>query len=343
MLKIQIIRSVREDPCNQSGIGYYFDYLEDNLREKVDVDAISFDLDRNQGIRQVVINNIISPIVKIIKGRKDTDVVHAGAEHCALFFPFARAKRVVTFHHVTNKEDMNTTAWNLVWHISVMISKMFADEFVAISQQTKDEMVEKLKIPAEKITVAMHPPKSEMFLDNVQKEDIVIFVGLLIERKNPKAALHVFKKMIERAEFSGYKLIICGAGPLREEIEDLILEMNLVGKVEIVSNLSVDEMRRLYCKSRFLLNTSKFEGLGITTLEAQMCGTPVLYFEEAKMPPEVMVAAIQCADVEDMVKKAIVLHSDCSRMAEVIDFGIEYSTGFGKDYIEKMMAIYSKK
>ncbi len=135
---------------------------------------------------------------------------------------------------------------------------------------------------------------------------------------------------------------MCGNGPRREEAERMISEMGLSGDVDMIRNLSVGELRKLYGRSRFLLNTSGFEGLGITTLEAQMCGTPVLYFESAVMPSEVMVAAIPCRDEIDMVDKASELLADGERMAKVIEFGIEYSTRFGKDYSEKLKKIYLK-
>lgn len=148
--------------------------------------------------------------------------------------------------------------------------------------------------------------------------------------------------MLGRPEFSGYRLVMCGNGPCRKEIEEKISAMGLDEKVDISSNLSVEELRKLYSRSRFLLNTSSFEGLGITTLEAQMCGTPVLYFESAVMPPEVMAAAIPCRDVTDMADKASELIADEEHMANVIESGIKYSTEFGKDYGEKLKEIYDK-
>ncbi|MDN5358022.1 MAG: hypothetical protein PWR17_1191 [Candidatus Methanomethylophilaceae archaeon] len=341
-MKVQVIRSLKEDTKNKSGIGYYADFLEVQLIEMgFEVESIDFELNLNHGLRHMLIDNILLPIVQVVRGRKDTDIVHATAEHCAIFLPFTRARRIVTFHHVMKKNETGRS-WEFIWRMSVIISKIFADEFIAISPLTKEDMIKSLNIPEEKITVAMYPPKSEMFREDIPKEDIVTFVGTLVERKNPKAALSVIKEMLERPEFSGFRLIICGTGPCRNQIDDWVSKMNLSGSVEIIKNLSVEELRSLYSRSRFLLNTSSFEGLGLTTLEAQMCGTPVLYFENAEMPPEVMVAAIPCHDVIDMVDKASELLVDKERMAETIEFGIKYSTGFGKDYGEKLKEIYKK-
>jgi len=342
IMKVQLIRSVKEDTTEKTGIGYYADYLEDLLEDMgSEVETIPIDLGFKSGIGKALYE-MIAQIVKMMKGRKDTQIVHVTADQWSLFLPFANGKRIVTFHHVVKRSEINTIFWGSVCRLSVMIARLFADEFIAISPLTKKEMVEYFNIPAEKITVAIHPPKSEMYRENVSKEKVVAFVGSLINRKNPDVAVKVFGEMLKKPEFLGYKLIMCGSGHCKEKIDDLISEMGLAGSVEIINNLSVEEIRMLYSKSRFLLNTSSFEGLGITTLEAQMCGTPVLYFEDAEMPPEVMVAAIPCRDVTDMVDKAAELIADSARMTEVIDFGMKYSTEFGKDYKEKLKYVYNK-
>lgn len=343
-MKVQLIRTLKNVDNEKTGIGYYSDFLQTELKEMGhDVESISSYFDNmGQGFRGLIVDNSIKPIIAIIKGRKNTDIVHAISELHALFLPFTKAKRVLTFHHVIKKDEVSKL-WGLLWRLSVLIAKSFVDEFIAISPLTKKDMVEKLNIPEEKITVAMHPPKSNMFKEDIPKENTVLFVGILIKRKNPEAGLLVFKEMLERPIFQDFKLIMCGAGSCREELDEVILEMNLSDSVKIVSDLSVEELRNLYNVSRFLLNTSNFEGLGITTLEAQMCGTPVLYFEDADLPPEVMVEAIPCVDVSDMVKKAAELLEDSNRMAEVIDRGVEFSNGFGKDYKEKIAEVYNKK
>lgn len=226
--------------------------------------------------------------------------------------------------------------------MALFFSKIFVDEFIAVSPQTKNEMVEKLNIPEDKITVITHPPKTDMFVEDVSKEKIVLFVSTLIQRKNPEAALLVFEKMLEKHTFQDYRLVICGTGPRKEVIDEMVLEMGLDDSVDMVDSLSVEELRTLYNKSRFLLNTSGFEGLGLTTLEAQRCGTPVLYFKDAELPPEVMVAAISCADVQDMAEKASELLEDDALMTEVIERGIEFSNGFGRDHKEKLLEVYNK-
>lgn len=341
MSNIQIIRTVNEDDNNKSGIGYYADYVESELTESgYRVDTVVLNPDSKYGFRNIV--NIGKSIIQVIKGRKKYDITHASAEHCALMLSFAKSRRIVTFHHVMKNGEADSAAWYLFWRLSVTISKIFTETYIAISPQTKKDMVEKLKIPAEKITVAMHPPKSEMYIEHIPKEDLILFVGMLMERKNPLDSLQVFKKIMDKPEFQKYRLVICGNGPQKDNLEQSISDMDLNRNVKIINNISVDELRKYYNRAKIFLNTSNYEGLGITTLEAQLCGTPVLYFEDADIPPEVMVAAVPCKDVSDMADKAIRLLEDKPYKNEIIKNGIKHSTEFGNNYIDKLVEVYNK-
>lgn len=342
MLRIQLIRSAREDSNNKSGIGYYADYVESELTKlNHDVDTVILDPDLRHGFRNIP--NMMNSVMQVIRRRGKYDAVHACAEHCALLLPFAKSKKIVTFHHVMRNGEADTGIWYLFWRLSIFISKIFTDEYIAISPQTKNDMIVKLKIPAEKITVAMHPPKSEMYREPAFKENLILYVGMLMERKNSKGSVSVFKKIIERPEFKEYKLVICGDGPQKEELSKLISDMNLEGNVELISNISVDELRGYYNRAKLFLNTSNYEGLGITTLEAQLCGTPVLYFEDADIPPEVMVAAVPCKNETDMADNAFRLLIDEYYRNKVIENGIKHSTEFGKNYVEKLLEVYGKE
>lgn len=93
----------------------------------------------------------------------------------------------------------------------------------------------------------------------------------------------VFKRMLKIPEFKEYILIICRIGPELETIKSLVLELGLVYSVNFIDNFSAVKLRSRYGCCRFLLITSSLEGLVLTTLEAQMCVTPTLYFEDAKI------------------------------------------------------------
>lgn len=281
MLKIQIIRTVIEDSNGKSGVGYYADYLESELiKSGHDVDTVVLNPDFKYGFRNII--DLIKSAARVIRGRKEFDIVHASAEHCALLFPLTKAKRVVTFHHVMRSGEADTRLWYLFWKLSFFVSKKYTDEYIAVSLQTKDNMIEALKIPENKITVAMHPPKFEMYKELILKENLILFVGMLMDRKNPEDSIHVFKKLLDTPGLQDYRFVMCGNGPKKDNLLRLISEMNLNDYVKITDSISVEELRIYYNKAKLLLNTSNYEGLGITTLESQLCWHPRSVFQKCR-------------------------------------------------------------
>lgn len=341
-MKVQLIRSAAEKDDNQSGIGYYSDYIESLLRDSnIEYEVIHFETTRTNGIRSLLLDNAIFPFFRISRASKKVDIVHATTEHCSVFFPFTRSKKVLTFHHVVKPGETHRT-WDLIWHFSVFIAKHFADEFIAISDQTKEDMIKLLKIPDEKITVITHPPKLSMHKTAVGKENLVLFIGTLCERKRPCLAIDAFRHMLEKDELKGYRMVMCGDGPIRPDVDGHIHKYGLEESIDIISNLSEEEICSLYNRSKILLNTSSLEGLGITTLESQKCGTPVLYFRDADIPEEIMVAAVPCEDAGDMADRALRILTDEEERERLVKTGMDYSESIGRDYFERMEEVYKK-
>jgi glycosyltransferase involved in cell wall biosynthesis len=341
-MKVQLIRSAAEKEDNQSGIGYYADYIEALLRDSnIEYETIHFEVNRTKGMKSLFLDNMVYPFLRVCRASKKVDIVHATAEHCSVFFPFTRSRKVLTFHHVVKPTETHRT-WDLIWHFSVFIAKHFADEFIAISNQTKEDMIKSLKIQSEKITVITHPPKLSMYKSDVVKEDLVLFIGTLCERKRPGLAIDVFRHMLENDELKNYRMIICGDGPIRQDVEEYIRKYGLEESVDMISNISEEEICHLYNRSKILLNTSSLEGLGITTLESQKCGTPVLYFRDADMPQEIMVAAVPCDNAEDMANQALRILTNEKETERLARAGIDYAESFGEDYFKEMEKVYRK-
>jgi glycosyltransferase involved in cell wall biosynthesis len=119
-------------------------------------------------------------------------------------------------------------------------------------------------------------------LDVCKDEKIfqILSVGYLIERKGfeylIKAMPHVLKK------HKNARLKIVGYGPLESELKEVIYELNLGDEVEIVKNVSDEELLMIYNSSDLFVLPSivdsqgNTEGLGVVLLEAMACGLPVV-------------------------------------------------------------------
>ncbi|MCR4942719.1 MAG: glycosyltransferase [Campylobacter sp.] len=99
----------------------------------------------------------------------------------------------------------------------------------------------------------------------IQKENLVLFIGRLIALKN----CEMFVKIAINLRESAYKFVVCGDGEQREKLEKLAKENN--ANVEFMGN--VKDIDKFYKKAKFLLSTSKVEGLGNALIEAMAFDT----------------------------------------------------------------------
>lgn len=107
---------------------------------------------------------------------------------------------------------------------------------------------------------------------NPNNELLILNIGRMVEQKNQMFLIDIFKKIVEINKDS--KLLIIGEGNLKKEIELKINNENLKDKIEILNRS--DEINNIMMASDVFLFPTKFEGLGIVLVEAQMTGLPIV-------------------------------------------------------------------
>jgi len=341
-LKVQLIRNKLEDDNSKTGVGNYADILEDLLKDEgIEAETIPFELTFEKGIRNAIKEGMTVPLRKILLGRKGTDIVHVTFEYCSILLPFARAKKVVTVHHIVGRDEKNSRKWFLMWRLAAWISIVSADRIIAISTQTKEEILRKYRIDPNRIETLGFFTKDFGPLGGVEKERLIGCMGTLNERKNFTAAINVFGSILEDGRYEDHRMIICGKGPLRDRLREHAESLGIGDRVEFIQEISKEELVRFYNRCSLILNTSSHEGLGLATVEAQMCGTPVLYFRDANIPREITKAAVQCSDERDMSEKAKEILGDDALMKRLIDDGLEHTSYLRRDFKERILGVYA--
>jgi colanic acid/amylovoran biosynthesis glycosyltransferase len=113
----------------------------------------------------------------------------------------------------------------------------------------------------------------------------------LVAKKGLRTALRAFARF--RAEQSHSKFVIAGEGPLREELEDLAMELGVRDGVEFRGFLSQGDLAKLYADSHVFLHPSEMtsdknqEGVPNSMLEAMATGLPVLATNHGGIPEAV--------------------------------------------------------
>lgn len=107
-----------------------------------------------------------------------------------------------------------------------------------------------------------------------EREDVVFFVGRLVREKGVHLLLHAASRLF--VQFPKMRLVIAGQGPMREELEQLAIQLKIINRVSFLGFISDEERNQMYAKSKVAVFPSLYEPFGIVALEAMAAGTPVI-------------------------------------------------------------------
>ncbi|MCX8158207.1 MAG: glycosyltransferase [Candidatus Diapherotrites archaeon] len=104
----------------------------------------------------------------------------------------------------------------------------------------------------------------------------LLYVGQLRKDKNVEFLLKAFSQLLEIEKKRDFVLDIVGSGPREKQIRDLILELNLEGKVRFYGTIPHEKLEDIYPKYDIYLNAAKSETFGLSMAEALAYGLPVV-------------------------------------------------------------------
>ncbi|MGN1045358.1 MAG: glycosyltransferase [Candidatus Methanomethylophilaceae archaeon] len=272
-----------------------------------------------------------------IRNRKVIDASHATDELCSIPLLFSKGRKIVTVHHVV-KEGESSDLYRMIWKAVTSAGLHCADSIIAISDETKKDLMD-MGIKESKIvriTNEINPIFKKL---DIPKKKRIGYVCELIPRKNVKKAIEAFNVFHQLDEKKEFELVICGRGPLKEELEEYVESMGISDYVSFRSRLDDDELVQFYNECMGIFNTSAHEGLGITTIEAQRCGTPVFHIDGTDIPPEVLMTSIGCTDPNDMGIRAFRLFNDELEYDNAVKTSIAYATEFGSGFKEEYLNV----
>jgi glycosyltransferase involved in cell wall biosynthesis len=167
---------------------------------------------------------------------------------------------------------------------------------LAISQSTRDDLVNLLGVPAERITVAypgLHaafsrPPDEDAATLRARlrlPERFVLAVGTLEPRKNLVRLIDAVAALRGRAATGDVELVIAGGrGWLDEPIFARVRDLGLQRHVHFFDRPDDRTVLALYHTATVLAYPALYEGFGIPPLEAMACGTAVICSNTSSLP-----------------------------------------------------------
>ncbi len=147
---------------------------------------------------------------------------------------------------------------------------------VLVLSQALATQVNLIGVPFSNIKIIPNGVDTNRFtpLPYEKRENIILFVGSLIERKGIKYLIKAFTTVTHL--FPEMKLIIIGEGVLRIECEGLVQSLGIIENVKFVGAQSQEQVAESMRKAKIFVLPSIEEGLGVVLLEALSSGTPIV-------------------------------------------------------------------
>jgi glycosyltransferase involved in cell wall biosynthesis len=149
-------------------------------------------------------------------------------------------------------------------------------------------------------------------------DKVVLALGRFDDEKDFETMIQLFGLFCN--ERNDWILKIRGAGPLKEQLDNLVIEKKLTDNVFILP--PTRDVEAEYLSSSIVLLTSKYEGLPMVLIEAQTFGIPVISFDCETGPAEIIQDGVSGYLIdpnkkEELVTKLIELTSNESIRKEM--------------------------
>ena len=238
--------------------------------------------------------------------RLKIDLYHGLSHEIPVGIQDTGIKSVVTIHdliHERHPEQYNAIDVK-IYNKKFRYACAHADQVIAISEQTKRDIMAFYGTPEEKISVcyqscnpAFGQTISEQEKERVKKQyglpaQYFLYVGSLIERKN---LLNICKALfLLRSELDIPLVVIGDGGQYKQQVKDFVNQNGLEKKVIFLSEQEVArssaEFRSaaifpaIYQSAIAMIYPSFFEGFGIPVLEALWSRLPVITSNVSCLP-----------------------------------------------------------
>ena len=219
--------------------------------------------------------------------KEGIDVFHGLSNELPVGLKKANIKSVVTIHDLIFERypELFSPIDRFIYHQKFKTACRQADKIVAVSQQTKRDIVAFYGIEPNRIEVVYQDCDAvfktrlpaEKLAEVKQKYGLqtpyILSVGSIETRKNQLRLVQAFRQ----ADLENAQLVLVGkATNYQRQIEEYIQRYQLGGSVKILNQVPFVDLPALYQAATAAAYVSVFEGFGIPIVEALHSGVPVL-------------------------------------------------------------------
>lgn len=295
---------------------------------------------RSYGIKNQVLKNGI-------------DIYHGLSSEIPFGMAQLHTRTIVTIHDLIFLKQVEQYPFvdRKIYALKTKYAAKHAHKIVAISNETKQDLVELLGVKEEKVDV-IYPIVSSAFQKkteaDIQKYKLprkyILNVGSFFPRKNQRTLIEAFDLI--KQEIEEDLVLVGGAGNMKEELMALIEKKKLNARVRIISNATNEDMPAIYSGASVFVWPSLYEGFGMPIVEALFSMVPVITtkggcFEEAGGKNSLYINPLSAEEIAASIKQSLNNDSDKQKRVRA---GLEHAQTMSQQRIAELtMRLYREQ
>lgn len=158
-----------------------------------------------------------------------------------------------------------------------------ADRVIAVSNLTRNIVIEKYGIPASKV-VTVHnavrfSAKQAQSQERGVNDKIVTFLGRITYQKGPDYFVEAAAKVLRKTR--NVRFVMAGSGDMLKHIVRRVAKLGIADRFHFTGFLKGDEVQRMFALSDVYVMPSVSEPFGISPLEAMRSNVPVIISKQS--------------------------------------------------------------
>ncbi|MFH1671371.1 MAG: glycosyltransferase family 1 protein [Candidatus Portnoybacteria bacterium] len=259
----------------------------------------------------------------------------------------SKCRKVMTFHDLSFVHHPEFFSWRKrLWQRFLMKTKeeaKKADKIIAVSESTKNDLINLYQIKEEKIKV-IYSGVGEQFRpidDKRKKEEIrekynlpdsfILYFGTIEPRKNIIGLVKAFELI--RKKYS-IRLVIAGTkGWLFKDVFRAVRKSRYRKDIAFTGFVQEEDKPILYNLAQVFVYPSFFEGFGFPPLEAMACGAPTIVSNNSSLPEVVGNGAIMIDpnNIDELAWATEMALGDSNLRKQLIKRGLIQANNFSWD------------
>lgn len=284
--------------------------------------------------------------------RDKIDLFHGLSNEIPMGLKSAGIPSVVTIHDLIfiRYPEYYSFINRAIYRLKFKHAALQADKIIAISKQTKNDLVRFFGVREEKIEVVYQDcdtifhqviapsSKAEIKAKYKLPDKYILNVGTIEQRKN---LMLIVRTLVKVADI--HLVVVGRETKYSQQVKQFIKENKLTGRTHFLHDVDYLDLPAIYQQADLFIYPSRFEGFGIPVVEALHSGVPVIAakgscLEEAGGPESIYVDPDDEMELAEQIES--ILQNEEKRIF-MVNAGREYLNKFNSIRIsEQLIQLY---